>query len=204
MPISVPCRPRKIGCSDQPTAAPYPPAAPACFARNRLARSRASSRARSGSASLLRLPRSLSASSPAADRAQQPQQRPSSCRSCRWRRSSSNRAPQMVQVGTVSPARRRALRRACRSAGVVTIGPLSRCWAFVTTSSAAPISGPGPAGGSLHPCSPIRSWLGVVVSLCRLAASDAPPTGKPRRRRRWLGRSAPRPPAVAPTGPGCR
>ncbi len=103
--------------------------------RNRLARSLPSSLARSGSASLLRLPLSLSAASPASDLSQQLQHNESASRSGRSRKAGCSLAPQLEQHGEAVPALRRALRRAWRSAGVRGgIPPLSRNQALVVTA----------------------------------------------------------------------
>ncbi len=113
---------------DQGLGAPQPCASSPWVVRcrNRRARSRPSSRVRSGSASLVRLPRCRSASSPAGVQIQQFQQSPTPWRSSLRRRSGCSFAPQLEQHGTASPALRRARRRACRSAGVSGISALSR------------------------------------------------------------------------------
>jgi hypothetical protein len=122
-------RPRPPAPSPTPQPCACSPWVVRC--RNRRARSRPSSLARSGSAPLVRLPRCRSASSPAGVRIQQFQHSPSPRRSPRWRRSGCSFAPQLEQHGTASPALRRARRRAWRSAGVSAIQALSRCPAIV-------------------------------------------------------------------------
>lgn len=115
-------------------ATPWPCCCSRTRSRNRLALSRPSSRARSGSVPLLRLPLSLSAVNPASDLCQQLQHNESVSRSGRSRKAGCSLAPQLLQHGEAVPALRRALRRAWRSAGVSGINPLSRNQALAATA----------------------------------------------------------------------